>query len=76
MGISGKGLINSMGLETIRGSKNIYKARFAITELILKDLSKIIKELKDVPYEIMLGRYPITCLLTVIFIYQDMFKSV
>ena len=51
MGISGKGLINSLGLKTIIRSKNIKRARFYISEVILKDISKIIKEFKDVPYE-------------------------
>ena len=49
--ISGKGLINSMGIKTIRSSKKIKKASIAITEVSLKDLSKMIKEFKDLIYE-------------------------
>ena len=51
LGISGKGLITSLGLKIIRRSKIFKKARFAITEVSIKDISKIIKEFKDVHYE-------------------------
>ena len=48
---SGKGLIASLGLKTIRRPKNIKKARFDINEVIVKDISKIIKEFKDTTNE-------------------------
>ena len=50
--ISGKGLIASMGLNTIRGSKKNKQARYAITNVSLKNISKIIKEFEKFPYEI------------------------
>ena len=51
LGRSGKGLITSLDIKTIRRSKNIKKARFEITEVSLKDIYNIIKEFKDVPYK-------------------------
>ena len=51
LGISGKGLITSLGLKTIRSLNTTKKAGFAITEVSLKYIYKIIKEFKDVPYE-------------------------
>ena len=51
MEISGKGLITSMGLNTIRRSKKKKKLRFAITNVSLKNISKIIKEFEKLPYE-------------------------
>ena len=51
MGVSGKGLITSLGPKAIRRSKTVKKAKFAITEVILKYVSNIFKEFKDVPYE-------------------------
>ena len=44
-------MINFLGIKTIRRPKKILKARFAITNASLKDLSKIIKESEDFPYE-------------------------
>ena len=52
----GKGLIASLGIDTIRRPKKIKKARFSITEFSLKDISKIIKEFKDLPYEGYVGK--------------------
>ena len=49
--ISGKGLIAYMGLKTSKRSNKIYKGVFSITEVSLKDISKIIKEFNDVNYE-------------------------
>ena len=51
LGISGKGLITSMGIKTIIRSMKTKKARFAINEVSIKDLSNIMKEFKDFPYE-------------------------
>ena len=48
---SGKGLINSLGIKTIRRSKRKRKAMYAIKNVILKEHSKIIKEFEDFPYE-------------------------
>ena len=50
LGISGKGLITSLGINTIRRLKKNKRARYAITNVILKDISKIIKETEDLPY--------------------------
>ena len=50
-GRSRKGLIVSLSINTITRSKKIKQARFYITEVSLKDLSKIIKEFKGFPYE-------------------------
>ena len=50
LGGSGKVLIASLGLKTIRKSKNIKKTRFDINEFSIKDISNIIKEFKDVSY--------------------------
>ena len=44
-------MIVSLGLKTIRRSKEIKKERFDITNVSLKDISKIIKEFEDIPYE-------------------------
>ena len=43
LGKSVQGLIASLVIKTIRRSKNTNKARFSITEVSLKDISKIIK---------------------------------
>ena len=43
LGISGKGLINYMGLINFRRPSNIKKARFSITAVSLTDLYNIIK---------------------------------
>ena len=50
LGISDKWLIHSLGINNIRRLTKIRKTNFAITEVIIKDISKIIKEFKDVPY--------------------------
>ena len=44
LGISGKGLITPTGLKTIRIPNKNKKARYAITNVSLKDITKIIKE--------------------------------
>ena len=44
-------MIISLGFKTIIRSNKIKKASFTITEVSIKDLSKIVKELKDLPYE-------------------------
>ena len=44
LGISVKGLINYLGLDTIRRSTKKKKAKYSITSVSLKDISKIIKE--------------------------------
>ena len=51
LGRLGKGLIASLGLNTIIRLKKIKKARFSITEVSIKDLSNIIKNFKDFTYE-------------------------
>ena len=44
-------MIASLGLNNIRTSKKIKKARSAITNVIIKYISKIIKKFEDFPYE-------------------------
>ena len=51
LGRSGKGLITSLGLKTIGRSKKYKKARYYITNVCLKYLSKMIKEFEKFPYE-------------------------
>ena len=51
LGGPGKGLITSMGLKTVRRRKKKKKERYAINNFIIKDISKIIKEFEDLPYE-------------------------
>ena len=51
LGRSGKGLIVYLGLNTIRRSKEIKRERFDITNVSIKDISKIIKEFEDFSYE-------------------------
>ena len=46
-----KGLIASLGLKTIVRSNKNKKARYAINNVIMKDLSKIIKDFEKLPYE-------------------------
>ena len=48
---SGKWLITSLGFKTIRSSKNINKVRFAINEVSLKNIFKIIRESMGVHYK-------------------------
>ena len=52
LGISGKRLITSIALKTIRRSKKIKKAMFAVTEVSFKDISNIIKEFNYLSYEV------------------------
>ena len=49
LGRSGKGLITSLGLKTIARSNKIKKSSFVITNVIMKDLSNIIKKFKILP---------------------------
>ena len=49
-------MIASLGIDTIRRPKKIKKARFAITKVSLKDISKIIMEFKDLPHEGYVGK--------------------
>ena len=51
LGRSGKGLIAYLGLKTIGRSKKNKKARYDITNVSLKEISNIIKELEKLPYE-------------------------
>ena len=48
---SGKGLITSLGLKDNLRSKKDKKARYAINNVIMKDISKIIKDLEKLPYK-------------------------
>ena len=44
-------MIVSLGLNKIRSSKKIKKSRFVITNVSIKDISEIIREFEDFPYE-------------------------
>ena len=53
MGRSGKGLVTALALKTKERSKKYKKARYAIGNVSMKDLSNIIKEFEKivkVPY--------------------------
>ena len=49
-GISGKVLITSLGPKTNLWSKKYKKASYAITNVSMKDLSKIIKDFEKYPH--------------------------
>ena len=51
LGIPGKGLITSLGLNTNMRSNKRKKARYAITNVSMKNLSNIIKEFENLPYK-------------------------
>ena len=56
--ISVKGLITSLGLQA-KTNPNKYKtARYAIKNVSMKDLSKIIREFDKFPYKVMIGGGP------------------
>ena len=59
-------MITSLGIKTIRRSKKIKKAKFSITGVGLKDISKIIKEFEYFLMRVMWGIGPNTCQLIVI----------
>ena len=51
LGRSGKGLITSLGIKTNVRSKKYKNARYAITNVSMKDISKIIKDFEKLPYK-------------------------
>ena len=51
-GISGKMLITSLSLKTIRRPKKSKKSRYGINNVSLKGISKIIKEFEKLSYEV------------------------
>ena len=51
LGISGKLLITSLGINTIRISKKRKNSRYAIKNISLKGIYNIINESEDFPYE-------------------------
>ena len=51
LGISGKGLINSLGLKANSMPNKYKKARYAIVNFSMKDFSKIIREFETFPYK-------------------------
>ena len=57
-GRSGKGLITSMGLKTIGRSKKNKNTRYTITNISMKDLSKIIREFENLPYDLFQPKIP------------------
>ena len=58
LGISGKGLITSLGLKTIVRSKKNKMSRYAINTVSIMYLSKIIKEFEKFPYEGYVNKSP------------------
>ena len=58
LGISGKGLITSLGIKTDVRSKKKKKARYANTNVSMNDISKIIKEFEKLPYESYVRKRP------------------
>ena len=48
---SRKGLVGSLGLKTVVRSKKNQKERYAITNVSMKDTSKIIKKFNNFPYK-------------------------
>ena len=52
LGISGKGLITSLGIKAKARPHEYKKARYAIGNVSKKGLSKIIREFEKLPYEI------------------------
>ena len=51
LGRSGKGLITSLGIKNNVSSEKDKKSRYAITNVSMKDISKIIKYFENVPYK-------------------------
>ena len=66
MGISGKGLITSLGINDKAGLNKYKKARYDIGNVSMKYLSKIIREFENLPYKVMRGGGPNMSSLTVI----------
>ena len=58
LGRSGKGLITSLGINTNVRPKKYKKARYAITNVSMNDLSKIIKEFKNYLIRVVYRRVP------------------
>ena len=52
LGRSGKGLITSLGLKAKTSPKKYKRARYAIRNDSMKELSKIIREFEKLPYKI------------------------
>ena len=51
MGISGKGLITYLGLKSKTSPNKYKKSRYAIINISMKDLSKIIREFEKLLYK-------------------------
>ena len=51
LGISGEGLITSLGLKAKASPNKYKKSRYAIVNISKKDLSKIIRDFERLPYE-------------------------
>ena len=57
LGRSGKRFITSLGLKTIGSSKKINPG-YAITNVGLKDISKILKKFEKLPFEVCVWKRP------------------
>ena len=74
-GIPEKGLITSLGIKTMRRSKKIKKAGFAISNVSLKDIYKIIKESLYLPHEGYVSKRSKHVTYYSTYIYQDSVQS-
>ena len=66
LGISGKGLISSMGIKAIRRSTNAKRKSLTFMKSALRIFLRLLSYLRMYLMRVMLGRGPNTCLLTVI----------
>ena len=69
LGRSGKGLVTALDFKTKVRSKKYKKARYAIVNVIKKDLSKIIKEFEKIGRVPYVKRFPNMSQLPATFIY-------
>ena len=76
LGRSGKGLITSLGIETIGRSNKNKNSRYAINNVIMKYLSKIVKEFESLPYKGYVRNLPKHETTNNYFIYQESLLSV
>ena len=58
LGRSGKGLITSLYLKAKSSPKKFKNARYAVGNISMEDISKIIREFEKLPYKVMSGGGP------------------
>ena len=76
LGRSVKGLITSLGIKTIGRSNRNKNSRYAINNVIMRDLSKIVKEFERLPYKGYVRNRPKHETTNIYFIYQEILLSV